>query len=90
MKKKRKKAVLVILIICLVVGFGLFILNAMARMTFTESITGESIKAFYQEDRNTLDGIYVGSSAAYRTWDGHRVMRNTVFVSTIWGLTYSL
>lgn len=70
MKKKRKKAVLVILIICLVVGFGLFILNAMARMTFTESITGESIKAFYQEDRNTLDGIYVGSSAAYRTWDG--------------------
>ena len=61
-KKKGNKVViiLIIILVILIVGLGAFVyLNKV----FTNGTTRYS--SFYQEPENTLDGIYLGSSAAY-------------------------
>ena len=61
-KKKGNKVViiLIIILVILIVGLGAFVyLNKV----FTNSTTRYS--SYYQEPENSLDGIYLGSSAAY-------------------------
>lgn len=69
MTKKEASRLVIFLVICLLVFVYL-------NKVFTiDDPTGSTaiFKSFYDEEEDQVDGVYIGSSAAYRYWNGPRV-----------------
>ena len=65
-RNKRKALLFFVLLLCLVTG--LYVLHHLHRSTIADSPDYDSIRGFYLEEEDSLDGIYIGSSAVYRFW----------------------
>ena len=68
-----KRSNLSILFIIAFIAFALlvtvvFVASEMKKAESLDSYTSETIHYFYAEEPDSLDGIYLGSSAAYRYW----------------------
>lgn len=70
MGKTGKKRILLIIIAELIMCFTLtlYILHHLQRSTIAEDPNYDSIRGFYLEEKDSLDGVYIGSSAVYRFW----------------------
>lgn len=68
-------------IICIIIGIsaclatGFMLLNWMAVVT-VRGVNGDyssndykAVKSFYNENKDSLDGVFIGSSAVYRFWN---------------------
>ncbi len=61
-KQKRKKAAIVLVFILVAAGLMVYLLNVFV-LDDQKALSG-----FYHQEENSLDGIYIGSSAVYRYW----------------------
>ena len=71
MHKKRTWPLLVLLILFLIfdaIGITVFCITELKRADSLNSYTADTIHYFYAEEPDSLDGIYLGSSAANRYW----------------------
>lgn len=69
MKKVRTIIIIVLLVIFIGGSAGFVILDRMSEATYSNNTYGKTIDRFYKEAKGSLDGVYIGSSAAYRYWD---------------------
>lgn len=67
-KKKNMKILLICLIILCLIGGVPFLMIKMCKSTHIHAPNGQHVYKFYDEPEDTLDGIYLGSSAADKFW----------------------
>ena len=65
---KRKPVILAVTAILLCFALVFFVLHHMQRSTIAHNPNYDSIRGLYLEENDSLDGIYIGSSAVYRFW----------------------
>ena len=65
---KRKPVILAVTAILLCFALVFFVLHHMQRSTIAHDPNYDSIRGLYLEENDSLDGIYIGSSAVYRFW----------------------
>lgn len=83
---KKKKTVIAIIIVVLAVGAaGIFVLDKMAEALFCNNSHSKNVMRFYEEPEDSLDGVYIGSSAAYRYWNAPMAYED--YGMTVYGLS---
>lgn len=71
MVMKKVRTIIVIIVLVLLIGgvTGFIIVDRMSEATYSNNTYGKTIDRFYKEAEGSLDGVYIGSSAAYRYWN---------------------